>query len=317
MIGKTNAQVIGDSTKCETAVINLTSNQSSATALNGLTVTVTYDNITEEYTWDGNTISLDIPEGSTYTVSSSALTNYTSPSAVEYTAEADNVRSINLAYSTYALQLHYENYPIGIDVTVTCGDFKQVVYIESTSPTPNMVYIPYVENATITVEFEAVSGYITPDILQLTMDSSGGRVVWAYEQLTEETYAMWVQFNEAAGTTTLERGGNLDVITSLTSKFKRCLALPQNDGSAAIAYLDSTDSDKWEDGTAVGMAFASPYDVKLRYYMVHFPKYYYRCETIGGSRHKLYISERKINDSYKEERECLIGVFEAYNSDGK
>ena len=317
MIGKTNAQVIGDSTKYETAVINLTSNQSSATALNGLTVTVTYDNITEEYTWDGNAISLDIPEGSTYTVSSSALTNYTSPSAVEYTAEADNVRSINLAYSTYALQLHYENYPIGIDVTVTCGDFKQVVYIESTSPTPNMVYIPYVENATITVEFEAVSGYITPDILQLTMDSSGGRVVWAYEQLTEETYAMWVQFNEAAGTTTLERGGNLDVITSLTSKFKRCLALPQNDGSAAIAYLDSTDSNKWEDGTAVGMAFASPYDVKLRYYMVHFPKYYYRCETSGGSRHKLYISERKINDSYKEERECLIGVFEAYNSDGK
>ena len=317
MIGKTNAQVIGDSTKYETAVINLTSNQSSATALNGLTVTVTYDNITEECTWDGNAISLDIPEGSTYTVSSSALTNYTSPSAVEYTAEADNVRSINLAYSTYALQLHYENYPIGIDVTVTCGDFKQVVYIESTSPTPNMVYIPYVENATITVEFEAVSGYITPDILQLTMNSSGGRVVWAYEQLNEEAYAMWVEFDDTTSTTTLERGGNLDVITSLTSKFKRCLALPQNDGTAAITYLSPTNSANFADGTAINTAIASPSDVKLRYYMVHFPKYYYRCETSGGSRHKLYISERKINDSYKEERECLIGVFEAFLADAE
>ena len=219
MIGKTNAQVIGDSTKYETAVINLTSNQSSATALNGLTVTVTYDNITEEYTWDGNAISLDIPEGSTYTVSSSALTNYTSPSAVEYTAEADNVRSINLAYSTYALQLHYENYLIGIDVTVTCGDFKQVVYIESTSPTPNMVYIPYVENATITVEFEAVSGYITPDILQLTMDSSGGYVVWAYEQLTEESSSYWVIFDDSTSTTTLEVGGNVTVRDNIRAKF--------------------------------------------------------------------------------------------------
>lgn len=313
MIGKTNAQVIGDSTKYETAVINLTSNQRSATALNGLTVTVTYDNITEEYTWDGNAISLDIPEGSTYTVSSSALTNYTSPSAVEYTAEADNVRYINLAYSTYALQLHYENYLIGIDVTVTCGDFKQVVYIESTRPTPNMVYIPYVENATITVEFEAVSGYITPDILQLTMDSSGGYVVWYYEQLTEESSSYWVIFDDSTSTTTLERGGNLDVITSLTSKFKRCLALPQNDGTAAITYLSPTNSANFADGTAINTVIASPSDVRLQYYMVHFPKYYYRCEDLGNSQHKLYIAETQITSDYKEERECLIGVFEAYN----
>ena len=304
MIGKTNAQVIGDSTKYETAVINLTSNQSSATALNGLTVTVTYDNITEEYTWDGNAISLDIPEGSTYTVSSSALTNYTSPSAVEYTAEADNVRSINLAYSTYALQLHYENYLIGIDVTVTCGDFKQVVYIESTSPTPNMVYIPYVENATITVEFEAVSGYITPDILQLTMDSSGGYVVWYYEQLTEESSSYWVIFDDSTSTTTLEVGGNVTVRDNIRAKFKRCVAHPNDDGSASIAYLSDTDSTVFPDGTTPS---------NTDYMMVHFPKYYYRCEDLGNSQHKLYIAETQITSDYKEERECLIGVFEAYN----
>lgn len=304
MIGKTNAQVIGDSTKYETAVINLTSNQRSATALNGLTVTVTYDNITEEYTWDGNAISLDIPEGSTYTVSSSALTNYTSPSAVEYTAEADNVRYINLAYSTYALQLHYENYLIGIDVTVTCGDFKQVVYIESTRPTPNMVYIPYVENATITVEFEAVSGYITPDILQLTMDSSGGYVVWYYEQLTEESSSYWVIFDDSTSTTTLEVGGNVTVRDNIRAKFKRCVAHPNDDGSASIAYLSDTDSTVFPDGTTPS---------NTDYMMVHFPKYYYRCEDLGNSQHKLYIAETQITSDYKEERECLIGVFEAYN----
>nr|UVN10397.1 MAG: hypothetical protein [Bacteriophage sp.] len=135
----------------------------------------------------------------------------------------------------------------------------------------------------------------------------------AYKILAEETYAMWVQFDETTSTTTLERGGNLDIITNLTSKFKRCLALPQDDGSAAIAYLNSTDSNKWEDGSTVNRTGAYHYV----YYMVHFPKYYYRTELVSIGKFKLYISDRKLTDSYKEERECLIGVFEAYNTDGK
>ena len=162
-----------------------------------------------------------------------------------------------------------------------------------------------------------VTNYDTPQIQtgNTGTEYSDITINLAYKILAEETYAMWVQFNEAAGTTTLERGGNLDVITNLTSKFKRCLALPQDDGSAAIAYLGSTDSNKWEDGSTVEPTGAYHYV----YYMVHFPKYYYRMDNSGAAvnKYKLYISEKKINENYKEERECLIGVFEAYNSDGK
>lgn len=160
-----------------------------------------------------------------------------------------------------------------------------------------------------------VTNYDTPQIQtgNTGTEYSDITVNLAYKILAEETYAMWVQFDETTSTTTLERGGNLDVITSLTSKFKRCLALPQNDGSAAIAYLGSTDSNKWEDGSTVESTGAYHYV----YYMVHFPKYYYRTELVGMGKFKLYISEKKINENYKEERECLIGVFEAYNSDGK
>lgn len=162
-----------------------------------------------------------------------------------------------------------------------------------------------------------VTNYDTPQIQtgNTGTEYSDITVNLAYKILAEETYAMWVQFNKSASTTTLERGGNLDVITSLTSKFKRCLALPQNDGSAAIAYLGSTDSNKWEDGSTVNHTGAYHYV----YYMVHFPKYYYRMDNSGAAvnKYKLYISEKKINENYKEERECLIGVFEAYNTDGK
>lgn len=160
-----------------------------------------------------------------------------------------------------------------------------------------------------------VTNYDTPQIQtgNTGTEYSDITVNLAYKILAEETHAMWVQFDETTSTTTLERGGNLDIITNLTSKFKRCLALPQDDGSAAIAYLNSTDSNKWEDGSTVNRTGAYHYV----YYMVHFPKYYYRTELVSIGKFKLYISDRKINDSYKEERECLIGVFEAYNTDGK
>lgn len=160
-----------------------------------------------------------------------------------------------------------------------------------------------------------VTNYDTPQIQtgNTGTEYSDITVNLAYKILAEETHAMWVQFDETTSTTTLERGGNLDIITNLTSKFKRCLALPQDDGSAAIAYLNSTDSNKWEDGSTVNRTGTYHYV----YYMVHFPKYYYRTELVSTGKFKLYISDRKLTDSYKEERECLIGVFEAYNTDGK
>lgn len=162
---------------------------------------------------------------------------------------------------------------------------------------------------------DEVTNYDTPQIQtgNTGTEYSDITVNLAYKILAEETYAMWVQFDETTSTTTLERGGNLDIITNLTNKFKRCLALPQDDGSAAIAYLNSTDSSKWEDGSTVNRTGAYHY----AYYMVHFPKYYYRTELVSMGKFKLYISDRKLTDSYKEERECLIGVFEAYNTDGK
>ena len=179
----------------------------------------------------------------------------------------------------------------------------------------NTFVLPTTE--TWTIEPRSVAGYITPEIqtIQISSLDDVKEVTLDWEQINEETHAMWVQFDETTSTTTLERGGNLDVITNLTSKFKRCLALPQNDGTAAITYLSAIDSNKYEDGTLVNESSvtSSHYD----YYMVHFPKYYYRCENTASNKWKLYISERKINDNYKEERECLVGVFEAYNTDGK
>lgn len=386
--------------KDETVKITVASNQPSDSNINGVTITVAYENTSKKLTWEGTELSITVPVNSNYTITCSDITDYSTPEVQSFTATAGNTRNVTLTYSTTIVTLtvtsnnptlfvddvsisisgaitkslsgnltYTFNVPTGkqftvagwevmvnTDTTYRKYDIPEEETHTATGITQNVLYVYY--GTKVTLNITADEGAITPVVgltpaiwthpLSLGMHNfilpknyeyrfQGGEVTnydtpqiqtgntgteysditvnLAYKILAEETYAMWVQFNEAAGTTTLERGGNLDVITSLTSKFKRCLALPQNDGSAAIAYLGSTDSNKWEDGSTVEPTGAYHYV----YYMVHFPKYYYRMDNSGAAvnKYKLYISEKKINENYKEERECLIGVFEAYNSDGK
>lgn len=275
-------------------------------------------------TLSGNrTYTVKIPTGAQYTIEGTEVSIFSSPNFRKWvtpdsiTSTANGVaEEKTLMYRGAKLKIKLAKDISGLaDVYVYSNTVpKESSYTLVTRDTDeNTFVLPTTE--TWTIEPRSVAGYITPEIqtIQISSLDDVKEVTLDWEQINEETHAMWVQFDETTSTTTLERGGNLDIITNLTSKFKRCLALPQNDGSAAIAYLNSTDSNKWEDGSTVNCTGAYHYV----YYMVHFPKYYYRTELVSIGKFKLYISDRKLTDSYKEERECLIGVFEAYNTDGK
>ena len=275
-------------------------------------------------TLSGNrTYTVKIPTGAQYTIEGTEVSIFSSPNFRKWvtpdsiTSTANGVaEEKTLMYRGAKLKIKLAKDISGLaDVYVYSNTVpKESSYTLVTRDTDeNTFVLPTTE--TWTIEPRSVAGYITPEIqtIQISSLDDVKEVTLDWEQINEETRAMWVQFDETTSTTTLERGGNLDIITNLTSKFKRCLALPQNDGSAAIAYLNSTDSNKWEDGSTVNRTGAYHYV----YYMVHFPKYYYRTELVSIGKFKLYISDRKLTDSYKEERECLIGVFEAYNTDGK
>lgn len=275
-------------------------------------------------TLSGNrTYTVKIPTGAQYTIEGTEVSVFSSPNFRKWvtpdsiTSTANGVaEEKTLMYRGAKLKIKLAKDISGLaDVYVYSNTVpKESSYTLVTGDTDeNTFVLPTTE--TWTIEPRSVAGYITPEIqtIQISSLDDVKEVTLDWKQINEETHAMWVQFDETTSTTTLERGGNLDIITNLTSKFKRCLALPQDDGSAAIAYLNSTDSNKWEDGSTVNRTGAYHYV----YYMVHFPKYYYRTELVSIGKFKLYISDRKLTDSYKEERECLIGVFEAYNTDGK
>ena len=126
----------------------------------------------------------------------------------------------------------------------------------------------------------------------------------------EDTLAYWYENNENASSTTCATGGNRNVIESLRSKFKRCIAKPYGDDAALISYLNETDSNKWPDGTG-----ANYETVRKESLMVHFPKYYHKTIERSPGIWRTYISEQQIDNDYIEEPELLLGTFEGIISD--
>lgn len=138
---------------------------------------------------------------------------------------------------------------------------------------------------------------------------------WYYKTLVdtsnlEDTLAYWYENNENASSNSLATGGNRNVIESLRSKFKRCIAKPYGDDAALISYLNETDSNKWPDGTG-----ATYETVRKESLMVHFPKYYHKTIERSPGIWRTYISEQQIDNDYIEEPELLLGIFEGIISD--
>ena len=128
----------------------------------------------------------------------------------------------------------------------------------------------------------------------------------------EDTLAYWYENNENASSTTCLTGGNRNVIESLKSKFKRCIAKPYGDDAALISYLSETNSYKWPDNTTAEWGISDKSNL-----MVHFPKYYHKTIERSPGIWRTYISEQQIDSDYIEEPEMLLGTFEAYtNTDG-
>lgn len=140
---------------------------------------------------------------------------------------------------------------------------------------------------------------------------------WYYKTLVdtsnlEDTLAYWYENNENASSTTCLTGGNRNVIESLRSKFKRCIAKPYGDDAALISYCNEENSANWPDGSAIDIDLS-----RKENRMVYFPKYYHKTVERSPGIWRTYISEQQIDSDYIEEPEMLLSTFEAYtNTDG-
>ena len=141
--------------------------------------------------------------------------------------------------------------------------------------------------------------------------------VWYCNQIVtnnnlEDTLAYWYENNENASSTTCATGGNRNVIESLRSKFKRCIAKPYGDDAALISYCNEENSANWPDGSSIDIDLS-----RKENRMVYFPKYYHKTVERSPGIWRTYISEQQIDSDYIEEPEMLLSTFEAYtNTDG-
>lgn len=139
---------------------------------------------------------------------------------------------------------------------------------------------------------------------------------WYYKTLVdtsnlEDTLAYWYENDENNSSTTCATGGNRNVIESLRSKFKRCIAKPYGDDAALISYCNEENSANWPDGTNITIMN------NHQNRMVYFPKYYHKTIERSPGIWRTYISEQQIDGNYIEEPEMLLGSFEgAINVEG-
>ena len=143
---------------------------------------------------------------------------------------------------------------------------------------------------------------------------------WYYKTLNtlvdtsnlEDTLAYWYENDENNSSTTCATGGNRNVIESLRSKFKRCIAKPYGDDAALISYCNEENSANWPDGSAIDIDLS-----RKENRMVYFPKYYHKTVERSPGIWRTYISEQQIDSDYIEEPEMLLSTFEACtNTDG-
>lgn len=132
---------------------------------------------------------------------------------------------------------------------------------------------------------------------------------WYYKTLVdtsnlEDTLAYWYENDENNSSTTCATGGNRNVIESLRSKFKRCIAKPYGDDAALISYCNEEDSSKWPDSTNITIMN------NHQNRMVYFPKYYHKTIERSPGIWRTYISEQQIDSNYIEEPEMLLASFE-------
>lgn len=128
----------------------------------------------------------------------------------------------------------------------------------------------------------------------------------------EDTLAYWYENDENNSSTTCATGGNRNVIESLRSKFKRCIAKSYGDDAALISYCNEENSANWPDGSAIDIDLS-----RKENRMVYFPKYYHKTVERSPGIWRTYISEQQIDSDYIEEPEMLLSTFEAYtNTDG-
>ena len=281
--------------------VSVVSNQPAPDiSLAGSKVIVGYEETEKEYNWSASAISVKVPTRAEYTVSVSGADGYKSPDPVSGTASG-TAGSVTLEYKTER-------------VGITASSTSKKITIKnkadgSVIKTLTSSIVPIYANVSFDVEYEVsiepMSGYATPEPVSFTASLASRSVAFTYVRIEITTITFPNQANPA-----VDISGERKAITDILALHRRCLVKTTGNGEVTIAYLSNTNSTRYENGTTTAQLNGTHGD-----WMVYCPRYYYKYQS--GTRYNYSFSLTKVDDTWKEQEECLIGVTKAYMLNNK
>lgn len=234
MIGMTNA--VG-ATPMEKINLTLTSNQSSAEDLLGATITLSYGSYSEDFVWDGKTLTFDVMRFITYTLTFNSVSGYKTPASLEFEAVAGNVRQIAAEYQTEVVTV-----TVSADSGVSVlGQTVTINGVTTTLTATGVVSqkVPYGTSYSVSVNDK--SGYITPATQTFTASQVTRSVSMVYEEIR---LGVFIQDTTGRLWTSDEWNGSAipNGVEVWTEDCRFVIALSEPEGSFPINFEGYSDS---------------------------------------------------------------------------
>lgn len=299
----------GTSAYQEKAVITLSSNQGAGdTALNGTKVTVKYSDQTQELTWQGTALEVKVPVGMAYEVSAGAVNGYASPQKQSFTAVGGNERQVVFSYSCEKVTVNVSA-DDGADCsgrTVTVKNTSGGASIGSGKGKQVVVKVPTGTGYMVSVDDFA--GYTKPADQSFTANSTSRTVSFVYAKIKDAGIVFDKSKSDPQNITGEINSG---VLATILSKFRRCLCKKTAEGQVTIAYLNNSNSNQYEDGTAAKLD-GTEGDV-----MVDFPEFYYKWEKVDDNKFRYRFAEYNVDGTFKHVPRSLVGAYKGYMASNK
>ena len=299
----------GTSAYQEKAAITLSSNQGAGdSALNGTKVTVKYSDQSQELTWQGTALEVKIPVGMSYEVSAGAVNGYTSPQKQSFTAVGGNERQVVFSYSCEKVTVN-----VSADDSADCSG--RTVTVKNTSGGSvigsgkgRQVVVKVPTGTGYTVSVDAFTGYTKPADQSFTANQTSRTVSFVYAKIKDAGIVFDKSKSDPQNITGEINSG---VLATILSKFRRCLCKKTAEGQVTIAYLNNSNSNQYEDGTAAKLD-GTEGDV-----MVDFPEFYYKWERVDDNKFRYRFAEYNVDGSFKHVPRSLVGAYKAYQTGNK
>lgn len=165
----------------EVVNLTLTTNQATHDVLVGKVVHAKYATEDEQYTWEGETLTIKIPKYAAYTVELPEVEGYKKPGNFGYTAVGGNTRNITVSYDTELLTVTVSCEVASVDLTGQQVTIDGVTY-QTPSDRTIVVKIPF--GKTYDIVASARAGFDTPKKLSFTASQAVRNVPVVYKKIS-------------------------------------------------------------------------------------------------------------------------------------